>query len=483
MEISQRASRSIARRSLLLVLGAAVVAWLLFVAGVYVDMLPRGAADAYATDAESRSPEFSRYFMFAAVAVLGLGSLIALRRTSGLRARGAQSALVRPVQLFAGGTLIVAASISASICMVLFFDGFLGGSGAASPLTQTVDLYVPIVLHTALVVTLVLAGFVFVPRGGPVPTATPATVAPSAQELAQSPHSEALQHSTPVQHSTPLPHSPESLQAQRSAARGFAVPLVTASAALIAGLIVADLTGSATQVWLWTLVLAVIGGGIVAGTISAARALAQQSHSQRPRGAAVGAKNLNFVLSIVLVGSAAILALGYGSSAVNALTSSPWLSVGVFESGPGNGVDGEPLTWTASGGDLELGTSITVTMQPADIELDTVAVGRDGWGDISGTLPAEDEPGDYVIEAHALTEDGRELKASASFGRNADGVFMSGESADAYVTAPALVSPISAHWVFSDLLPAGLLLLIAAAVTGLSITARARERQAVPSVS
>lgn len=462
MEISQRASRIIACRSLLLVLGAAVVAWLLYVAAVYVDMLTQGAAATYTTELKQGPPEFSRYLMFAAVATLGLGSLLALRRTSGLRAHGAESALVRPVQLFAGGALIVAAAISASICMVLFFDGFLGGSGAVSPLTQTVDLYVPIVLHTALVVTLILAGFVFVPRGGSAPAAKSAETAPEAPEA---------------------PEVPEPAQEQRSAARGFAIPLVTASAALIAGLIVADIIGSATQVWLWTLVLAVIGGGIVAGTISAARALAQQSHSQRPRGAAVGAKNLNFVLSIVLVGSATVLALGYGSSAVNALSSSPWLSVSVYEAGPGDGTTEDHLTWTAGGGELKLGTSITVTMQPANIELDTMAVGRDGWGDASGTLPAEDSPGDYVLEAHALTDDGRELTASASFSRDADGKFVSGSPTDGYSNAPTLVSNISAPWVFSDLLPAGLLLLIATTVTGLSITARARERQAAPSVS
>lgn len=481
MEISQRASRTVARRSLLLVLGAAVVAWLLFIAGMYVDMLPRGTSSTYLTSPDPGPPEFSRYFLFAAVASLGLGALIALRRTSKFRSRGAQSALVRPVQLFAGGTLIVAAAISASTCMVLFFDGFLGGGGSDSPLTRTVDLYIPIVLHTALVVTLVLAGFVFVPRGPHAAAATsPAagsseTPSVTAEEPSLAPQL-AAQQQDPDQQAQQIPDPQLQQQAQRSAAIGFTVPMVTASAALIAGLIAADLTGSATQVWLWTLVLAVIGAGIVAGTRGAGRAIAQQTSGHKPRGAAVGAKNLNFVLSIVMVGSSVILALGYGASAINALTSSPWLSVGVYESGPGDVNGDEPLTWTTNGGDLEPGTSITVTMQPAGVDLDSVAIDRDGWANFSGTLPTEDTPGDYAIEAHARSDDGRELSASAEFSRNAEGEFMSGESADSYANAPTQVSAISLPWVLSDLLPAGLLLLVAAAVTGLSITARARER-------
>lgn len=461
MEITQRTSRIVARRSLLLVLGAAIVAWILFVAGIYVDTLLRGAVSTSSTTLEPRSPEYSRYLMFAAVASLGIASLLALRRTSGLRAHGAQSALVRPVQLFAGGALIVAAVISAGTCMVLFFDGFLGSSGTTTPLAQTVDLYLPIVLHTALVVTLVLAGFVFVPRDAPAPGTQ------QAQRLEQ-PEPNAF----PAPR-VPLPTTP---QTQRSAALGFAVPVVTASVALIAGLIAADLTGSATQVWLWTLVLAVVGGGIVAGTRHAGRALAQLPPSTKPRGAAVGAKNLNFVLTIVFVGSSALLALGYGGSAVNALTSSPWLSVGAYESGPGSAPSESLLTWTANGSDLKPGSAITVTMQPAGLELDTIEVNRDGWGDLSGSLPAKDEPGDYALEAHAVAKDGRELVAAASFSRNTEGAFVGGDATDAYTDAPSQVSPITAHWLFSDLLPAGLLLLIAAAVAGLTITARARDR-------
>ncbi|MHA3724131.1 hypothetical protein ACXR2T_09655 [Leucobacter sp. HY1910] len=458
-EVSGRAG---ARGALMLVLSSAIGAWLLFVAGVYVDLQGAGEPARYTTELGPTPLSFARFVFFAAVAVLGLGSLVALRRTSAMRAAATSSqvpltSLARPVQLFAATSLIVATAISAFTCIGLFFGGFIGGGSPATPLTQTVNLYLPIVLHTALVVTLVLAGFVFTPRAN-------SQRAVDVSRVAAAPAA-----------------TPDEGDTQRTAALGFAVPVITASAALIAGLIVADVTGSATQVWLWAIVLAVIGAGIVAGTRAAQRAIAQQPDPLRPRGAAVGAKNLNFVLSIVLVAAASVMSLGYGASAVGSLRSSPWVSGGVYDDASAD--TNTSMEWSASGSDLRAGSTLTVTLLPVGTdsggtELATGTVDRDGWGDASGPLDLQDAPGDYTIEITALARDGREVTSRVPFTITERGLLEQDASADTYTDFASVLTPVTARWVFADLVPAGLLLVIAAAVVALTVTQRAREYDA-----
>ena len=451
--------RAAARGTLLLVLGCAVAAWLLFVAATYIDLIRAGEPVAYTSDAATESVSLVPIVFFAAVAVLGFGALTGLRRMTQLSAAQAEAlneseadadavgapltALARPVRLFSGTTLIVATAISAFTCVGLFFSGFFGGQTSSSPLVQTVNLYLPIVLHTALVVTLVLAGFVFTPRSGPRRAANVSSVA-----------------------ARPVEGDP-----QRTAALGFAIPVVTAAAALIAGLIAADLTGSATQVWLWTIVLAVIGAGIVAGTRASQHAISQQPDPLHPRGAAVGAKNLNFVLSIVLVAAAGVMSLGYGSSAVGSLRSSPWVSAGVY----GDTSTSDDIEWSVSGSDLLAGSTLTARLSPSGTELATNTVDRDGWGNAAGQLEVQSEPGNYSIDVKAVSRDGREVTASTPFTITDRGQLKEDASSDSYTDVPSVLSPVTARWVFADLVPAGLLLIIAAATTVLTVTQRARE--------
>lgn len=458
-------ARTDARRALLLVLGCAIVAWLLFVAASYIDVLAQGTASRFAEEPTPSAPEIARYVYFASVAVFGLGSLIALRRTTQLRAADATTTLARPVQLLAGTTLIIAAAISTITCIFLFFDGFLGGPADTSPLTQVVNLYVPIVLHTALVVTLVLAGFVFTPSPAPVLHSAPTPHA-AKHPAAENP---AAQHLAPDE--SPGGSDPES---QRSTALAFAVPVVTAAAAFIAGLIAADLMGTATQVWLWTVVLAVVGAGIVAGTRLAQRALAQQSTGQPSRAATIGAKNLNFVLSIVLAGSAAVMSLGYGASAVDSLSSTPWLSASVSSTAQ-DGSDGQ--SWSVNGSDLGADSTFSATLQPGDVELGSASADRDGWIDMMGDLPSQHAAGEYQVEVHGVARDGRAVSVSVPFTITDDGSIANEANADSSADLTTQVSAVSAGWVFSDLLPAGLLLVIASAVVFLTVTTRARAER------
>lgn len=455
-------ARAAARRALLLVLTSAVAAWALFVVGSCISLLISRPTDASFGYIAPGSIEYPRLVYVAAVAVFGIGSLIALRRAARLRAAGASTALARPVQRLASTSIIIAAAISTIVCISLFFSGFLAGDSETRALTQSVNLYLPIVLHTALVVTLMLAGFVFTPRGradGGDSNSNSAVAASDSTAAA----AEVVASAEPSE------------DAQRATALGFAVPLITAAAALIAGLIVADVIGSATPAWLWTIVLAVIGAGIVMGTRMSRRALEQQ-RTDRPRGPAVGARNLNFVFSIVLVSSATFLSFGYGVAAVNALQASPWLSVNVFSGVKDSGSDSASATWSVNGSDLSAGSDVLAVFLPGSIVPAQVTADHNGWVTAEGPLPSTLAAGDYQFKALGTARDGREIEAVATFTVSVDGNVEESDGSYGYSDIPPQIIAPSARWVFAELVPAGFMLLIATLVVGLTITTRAREQ-------
>ena len=460
-------TRRTAMRALALVMGAAAVGWLLFMAGQYLEL-----ARFTAIDWKHDQPEqvnYTQFFTVAAIAVPGLGALFAKRRLAALRAESSpRSTLVDPVSHFTSVMLILVSVLAAFAVFATFMGGFFSGATESVPLARTVNLYLPIVLYTALVVVLILAGFVFMPavaRGTQGPGGAEATPAALA---------------APVPVSAPEPVAPR----QRTVAFAYATPIVAAAVALLLGLIVYDVTRTALQVWIWVVICAIVGAGVLAGAV-----LAERSSGRGAPDApiVVGAKNLAFALSIVFAFVVACMSLGYGSSAVQQLSSAPSLSLSAYGSSEsslkGTAVAVEEPTLSLWGSDLKRGSEVVVTLNPGGERLSTAKVDSGGWVGDDLEWPEDLEPGDYAFVATGTATDGAsiEVELLATVGSDetgSDGVLFPDGSTSSFDTEKARLLPASAGWVMGDLLPAGVLLAFAIAMVCAILVVRGRDEGA-----
>ncbi|MCB1273326.1 MAG: hypothetical protein KDB25_02880 [Leucobacter sp.] len=461
MTHTQSAARAASLRCLALVLASAAIAWLLFIIGQYVRLMETAGAPEGSdpTTAISSAP----YFNVAAVVVLSLGALLAKRRLAAYRALEAdRSTLVAAVAGFAMIMVIVSAVLATWAVFALFLGGFFDGRSADDPAARIIDLYVPIVLYTALVVTLLLMGFVFPGRA-----AAPAEAAPSAAAPA-------------LPATAPAPADPRA--GQRAVALAFATPIIAAAIALVLGLIVYDVTRTALEVWVWLVILVLIAVGVALGTAFARRGQ-DALGSQAP--VAGAASVLNFVLVVVFAVAASSMSLGYGIAAVSGLSISPNLSLSAYadeqkfdETGvmPTEFVDPHISLW---GSDLKRGSTATVDLEPGDAQpILTATVDGARWLSEETILRGEDlAPGAYVLTATGEAPDGQAITSTLrlTVTEGSTVVFPDGE-ASTDMPSVSRILPISAGWFFGDLLPAGLLLLLALCLLATTLRERNRAR-------
>lgn len=455
------ATRRTAVSALALTLGSAALAWLLFIAGRYVELVD-SAEHGWVYDSPERVT-YAQFFTLVAIVVVGLGALISKRRLARLRAEQPErSRLVDPVSACATVFVSVAAGLATWVVFVLFMSGFLGGGTDPAPLARLVNLYVPIVLYTALVVTLILAGFVFVP-------------APQARAVASS----APANEDPASAEAGSAQAASDQPDQRSTALAYSVPIIAAAIALVFGLVVYDLTRTTLEVWIWVVILVIIGGGVLVGTKLAGRA-ARASEPEPP--VVGGARVLNFLLSVVFAIVVPSMALGYGNAAVYALNSSPSLSISLYSEKPvmtegSHEFVPNDAELYFSGSDLQRGSTATLTLTPEATEIVSKTVGRDGWVDASTKLPAKIEPGDYDLVAEGVARDGKQITATLKLSVDEQGRVHSptGELA-ASTDEKSRILPITPAWIFNELLPAAVLLALALALIAATLTGRNRDR-------
>ena len=468
------ASRRSAVSALALILGSAAVAWLLFTAGQYVDLVTT-AGVVWDPD-EPEQVRFAHYFTVAALVVLGIGALAAKRRLAKLRAQAEpRSALVDSVSQFSSIMLIVAAALSTWAVFMLFMDGFFTGSEPA-PLARVVNLYLPIVIYTALVVVLLLVGFVFSPA--------PAQVAKAQMETAVDPAAPAPTQTDSAAQAAdaqqPYEAQPSQGSAQRSTAFAYAVPIVAAAIALVLGLIVYDVTRTALQVWVWVAILVIVGAGLLAGTVFARRA---HAHAPSPHVVA-GAKILNFVFSVLFTVIVAGMSLTYGTSAVRDLSVWPQLSMDAFSDMSGdvqqnNGVDeAQDPSWNLWGSDLLRGSEATVTLEPGGEVIATGRVDQSRWVSADGRLPQGVQPGDYAVIARGTAADGEAVEVTMPITVVANGLvlFPEGTYVAHDIDDPKLL-PATGGWFVRELLPAVLLLVLSLGVAATTMTNRNRDSE------
>jgi len=297
--------------------------WLFFVAAIYANQVQNSAYFGVGVYAPAPTPEYvhlGTYLFLVAIAGFSFAALASQRIAISVRATlGETHALGRAAQRFATLSIVLGLAFGA----IFAIGNFMGAFGSSSSNAQNlgirfVDVYLPILLATAMVVLVILGAFVF--REGD--------------------HAEGEKDKRGL------------TEAQRALGLGYAMPIITTAVAIIFGLIVYDVTKTTLQVWVWVLIQIIVVAGVVQGTRFASKAKQGSVRPARDRRVlAAGAAGLNFVLSIVFGGVVSIMAFTYGAEAIGKLQVYPQYDSAGNVIGA-NGVTIAPMTFTWAINDL-----------------------------------------------------------------------------------------------------------------------------------
>lgn len=290
----------LANRAVALPLIGLTVCWLFFMAAGLADLyVPMDRYDNSGNLLEHYSGvRWQPYLFLIGITAATVASLVAQGwAIEARRNLGEQNSMARAAHRFANFSVIIGLAAGTIFAIGNFMGGFNNYSSRdESLLIRLVNLYVPIILASALVVVVLLRAFVF-------------------------------RHSIDSDKSDEKPRLSE---AQRALALGYATPILATTVAIILGLIVYDVTKTNLQTWVWVIIIAIVGFGVIAGTLFANKARQAKPEKPKPKTAlAAGAATLNFVLSIVFGAVVTIMAFTMGSEAIAKLRVWP-----KFEEGP-----------------------------------------------------------------------------------------------------------------------------------------------------
>jgi hypothetical protein len=272
-----------AKRAILLPLVGLTIAWLLAVLGAVTDLFVE--VDTFRGDGSYQQVvRASIYLIFLAITSVAVFSLFGQRIALKLRIEN-DFLLARAAHRFANLAIILSLLAGAVFAIGNFLGAFGDYNRDASALVRIFGVYVPIVLTTALVVTILLFGFVF------------RKDAPD------------LKHE----------QDEDRVKKQRAVGLAYASPIIGTAFAIIFGLVVYDVTRTTLDVWIWVIIQLIIAGSILIGTRFAAQAKLAAPEVPKPRRQGVAAVNLNFVLSILFGVVVTIMAFSYGVGAVGEL--------------------------------------------------------------------------------------------------------------------------------------------------------------------
>lgn len=277
----------LAKQAILTPLIGLVVGWALFMFAIYSELF---IVERYDNQGMYLGPDEivrpSTYLFLAGIVAFGLASLYGQRLA--LRAReiaGPDHLLARAAHRFGNLTVILSLVGGAVYAIGNFLDAFTRyGNREDNLLIRLLDVYLPILLATALVVFILLRAFVF------------------RKQVAKGAKKEKMSES------------------ERALGLGYAVPIIFTAIAIIFGLVVYDVTRTDLQVWVWVVIQVIIAIGILLGTRFSTRAKSAVAAPPKPKATlAAGAANLNFVLSIVFAAAVSIMAFTFGASAIEKL--------------------------------------------------------------------------------------------------------------------------------------------------------------------
>jgi heme/copper-type cytochrome/quinol oxidase subunit 2 len=182
--------------------------------------------------------------------------------------------------------VVIGLAATTIFALTTFLSAFNFSSQSANVGQRLLWTYLPILLATGVVVYVLLRAFVF--RSG---------VAASDGE-----------------------DKPKMSERQKALALGYAVPILSTAFAIILGLFIYDATRTNLDTWVWVLIIAIVGLGVIFGTRFAAHARQARVEAPKPKTAlAAGAATVNFVLSIVFGAVVSIMSFTMGATAIEKL--------------------------------------------------------------------------------------------------------------------------------------------------------------------
>ena len=277
-----------AKTSIKLPLIGLSAAWLLFMIADYVQSLvPRGTYEKNG-DYIYPDPRFSVeiYLFFAGITAFAIFALAGQKLALRLRTEEDSALAISAHRL---NNLAVVLSLVAGA--VFAIGNFLGAWNSYAPSSEPLGLrllnvYLPIVLATALVVFVILSAFVFRKDAPDLPAGQ---------------------------------GDEERARLQRAVGLAYASPIIGTAIAIIFGLTVYDITRTTLDVWIWVIIQAIIAISIIIGTRFAAQARSSKPLPVKPRRTGLAATNLNLVLAIVFGVAVSFMAFTMGFSAISNL--------------------------------------------------------------------------------------------------------------------------------------------------------------------
>jgi NADH:ubiquinone oxidoreductase subunit 5 (subunit L)/multisubunit Na+/H+ antiporter MnhA subunit len=226
----------------------------------------------------------STYIFLLALAGFALFSGLAYRMADHEVVKKTKGSL--PVFSFTSVAVVVALVSLAIFAISAFFASFNFFSPTKGVGDQLLGVYLPIVLAAAICVVLLLSATVY--RKSEVKV-------------------EAV--------------SQEEKKAKREAALAFVYPIVGTTIALLIGLTVYSARRENPQVWIWVLILTIVGGSIAMGTIYAARTKSSspKTRAAEPKKSGTAALTLNLVLVVIFIVVVTLMSFTFGIAAIQDL--------------------------------------------------------------------------------------------------------------------------------------------------------------------
>ena len=297
------------RGAVLLPLIGLNLGWFVFMAAGFVGLFePDGYYSGPMGDVYNAGPEIrlSTYLFLGGIALFSVLASIAHRRADHeYHASGAKDPAAGAAFSFATISVIVGLVSGAIFAIAVFLGSFSNNGSATTPLGRFLGVYLPILLATVLVVLVLLRATVFrktapsAAKAGGV-AFEPAHAQPGGSEVAANP------------------------EVKKALALGLSLPIITTAFAMILGLMFWDLQNRELSSWTWVVIQSVIAFGIIAGTRYSVKAIRSVSGSHSGVSGAVGAMNLNFVLSIIFGSIVTFMSFVMGFGAIDQLK---WRSV------------------------------------------------------------------------------------------------------------------------------------------------------------
>ena len=296
---------------------ALIFTWLSFMVAIYIGI--RNPQIRYTDQGQTIYPDpyvqMQTYVFLLGISVFALVALWSLRKAVSLRV-AQETSLARASHRFNNLAVILSLLAGAIFAIGNFLGAWTSYDPTYEPVTiRLLNVYVPIILATALVVLVLLFAFVFRKDAPDIPEGE---------------------------------KDEDRVKLQRAVGLAYASPIIGTAIAIIFGLTVYDITKTDLDTWIWVIIQVIIATSIIVGTRFAASARKARPLPPRERRAGVAAVSLNFVLSIIFGAVVLIMSFTLGAQAVDSLLYWPEWREGMLQADMVSKVSDLTVNWFTS---------------------------------------------------------------------------------------------------------------------------------------